>query len=808
MPAAMRALPQWLLWRHEEVEGRKGLQKVPYYINGKKRFGDPGGPEDRARLATFDAAVKRLSTAKGFDGLAFAFLAGDGLVAIDLDSTFNADTGEVNQQHLSIVSACSSYTERSPSGTGLHIIAAGQTDSFKHDPVGVEVYCGGRYFACTGNRYGDTPADVLPLQPFALDYLRSVVQASKDRAKAERQAKAVPPPAPQQRHHTPGQQGNDFKMVNAAAYDRLDAWVPLALPGARQWKNGYRVRSKALNRELEEDLQLTPEGIMDFGEEQGMSPIDVVLKWVPGMAAPKDALEWLALRLGVTLTRRAPVRLAAANGAPTPEPDIGPDPPPSPPEDESATAVGEGGSSRRAPRRPRKGGGGPIGGAVERLIADYALIRGTDTVWDGEMRSVMAVKNLRLLFGAPTVNQWLAHPDRRLLLPEQIRFEPGVELPEGCVNLFDKLPTEPVPYTERDVQPMLDLLHHLCKVSARTPEGVQAVKDQMLKWCALMIQHPGAKSRFALVLHGPQGTGKNLFCDSLRKILGKYGKMVGQTELDDRFNGYMSGKLLLIGNEVVTRQELFHNKNKLKWVITEDEIPIRGMHQEVRWESNHANIIFLSNELMPVALEWDDRRHLVIYTPMAEDPDLYLRVLDFLNQDGLGKWMQYLLDVDLDGFNEHTKPLMTEAKEALIELGLKPAERFVHEWLEGVLDLPRRVCEAGQLFRVYQRWCQLNGERDFRGQAMFTRTVERYVKERVRNGPDGKRLPPALTYKPISLKDPAAGSRQTVRCWLPHGTGVPADSHQTEGEWAWSAVQEFETIASQYGRSGGNGGSA
>ena len=296
-----------------------------------------------------------------------------------------------------------------------------------------------------------------------------------------------------------------------------------------------------------------------------------------------------------------------------------------------------------------------------------------------------------------------------------------------------------------------------------------------------MVQQPGAKMRFALVLHGPQGTGKNMFCDVLRRILGKYGKMVGQTELDDRFNGYMSGKLLLIGNEVVTRAELFHQKNKLKWVITEEEIPIRGMHQEVRWESNHANLIFLSNELMPVALEWDDRRHLVIYTPAADDPDLYLRVLDFLDRDGHGKWLHYLLHVDLEDFNEHTKPLMTEAKEALIELGLRPAERFAAEWLDGMLDLPVQVCSAEQLFGVYVRWCRENGERDWRGQAMFTRTVERFVRERVKLDERGKRRPPALVYKQIALRNPDHGKRTTVRCWVPQGCDAPHGI--SEGEW-------------------------
>lgn len=835
MPTAMTALPQWLVWRLEHVEGRNGLQKVPYYCSGQKRRGDPGGAQDRAGLVGFEKALDRFGSMASMTGLGFAFLAGDGLIGIDLDKIADED-GVIANHFQSILEVCPSYTERSPSGKGLHIIVSGQCDSFKHDPIGVEVYCGGRYFACTGNRVEDTPEQVAPLKPYALAYLRDLVQSSKDRVRAMKEQGTQPPageaepqsaqqatqqaqtPAPAgdergaRRTEPAGQQGNDFKRVNDAAYQQLHSWVPQVFGKARAWKSGYRVRSKDMGRDLEEDLQLTTEGIYDFGEEQGMSPIDVVIKWGAAGSTPKAAMLWLASVLGVQVQNRP--RLHAVEGGkarPMAEPPPDDVPLPEHPEDDAGTTAGDGaggaGGGKRGAKRTRGGVGG--GGIVARLLEHYALVRGTDQVWDGEMRSCMAVKNLRLLYGGPFVNMWLGHPERRLLLAEQIKFEPGQDLPEGCVNLFDGLPTEPVECVEDEVEPILELLQHLTSLSAPTPEGVKAVYTQVLRWCALIVQKPGAKVRFALVFHGPQGTGKNLFWDCFRRILGKYGKMVGQTELEDRFNGYMSGKLLLIGNEVVTRAELFHNKNKLKWVITEDEIPIRGMHQEVRWESNHANVVFLSNELQPVALEKDDRRHLVVYTPAAEDPQLYLRVAEFIKNDGCGKFLYYLQRMDLGDFTEFTKPLMTGAKETLIDLGLKPAERFTNEWLQGFLDLPMHPCSNVQLYTAFRRWCEMNGERYPPPQAQFTKTVERHVFEQVERDDEGRKLPPSLVYKQINLRqdggqvpgDEASGVggyRKTVRCWVPRGTG-PRNG-ETEGEWAGLCVTEFEAKLSKFGR--------
>jgi putative DNA primase/helicase len=804
MPQAMRERAQWLLWKLEEVEGRKGLQKVPYYGDGGKRFGDLGSPKDRKRLLGLDAALQRFRRMPAMSGVGFAFLDGDGLVGIDLDWKTEPG-GQPLEHHEAVMQACDSYTEFSPSGKGVHIITLGSTDSFKHDPIGVEVYCGGRYFTCTGARLESRAAEVMPLQSEALAYLREIVEASKKAAKAERRGPelaAAPSPAPaaapMARHESPRQQGDDFRRVNVAAYADLARWVPRVLPMARTWRNGYRVTSKDLGRDLEEDLQITPEGIMDFGEELGMSPIDVVMKWAPGCARPKDALLWLASALGVEVQAAKPrMRLAASGGAPVPAP--GPAEGAPPPDEYTlneppAKRRGKAGRSGGADAPPGGEGGG---GVLQRLLKSFALVYGTDLVWDGEHRTTMQVKNLRLLFGSPFVNSWLGHPERRLLKPEQIVFEPGIEVAEGCVNLWGGMPTKPVPCTEADVAPILELLQHLCSLSGKTDEEVAAVYQQVLRWCALIVQRPGAKIRFALVFHGPQGTGKNLFWDAFRRILGKYGKMVGQSELDDRFNGYMSGKLLLIGNEVVTRQELFHQKNKLKWVITEDEIPIRGMHQEVRWESNHANVVFLSNELQPVALEKDDRRHLVIYTPAAESPSLYLRVAEFLRADGVGKFMHYLQGVDLGDFNEYTKPLMTKAKEALVEMGLKPAERFVNDWLGGYLGVPVHPCSATQLFTLFRRWADGENERYIGNQATFTRSVERHVTETVERDANGHRLPDALRYKPVAVVV-GQTERRTVRCWIPRGRG-PVNG-VTEGEWMGGCIDDFEKHLARFGR--------
>ena len=167
---------------------------------------------------------------------------------------------------------------------------------------------------------------------------------------------------------------------------------------------------------------------------------------------------------------------------------------------------------------------------------------------------------------------------------------------------------------------MLALLRHLCSETSASADDVDAVMHWILCWQALPLQKLGTKMQTACVFHGAQGTGKNLYWDVWRDLYGVNGITVGQTELEDKFNGWISRKMAIIADEVVSRQEMYHGKNKIKLIVTQhDKFPIRGMQQETRWESNHANVVFLSNESQPLALEERDRRMTVVYTPLEAD---------------------------------------------------------------------------------------------------------------------------------------------------------------------------------------------
>jgi putative DNA primase/helicase len=176
IPLALRERKQWLVWRFEPGETpEKKPRKMPYYANGHRRTGEQGSEPDRAALTTCDAAIAAAGKG-GFDGIGFAFLPGDGLIGIDLDGMINSESGEIAERCTDIITACASYTEYSPSGKGVHIICLGQTETFKSNKVGIEVFCGRQYFTFTAKPWPGSPADVRPISDSALRRLRATVK--------------------------------------------------------------------------------------------------------------------------------------------------------------------------------------------------------------------------------------------------------------------------------------------------------------------------------------------------------------------------------------------------------------------------------------------------------------------------------------------------------------------------------------------------------------------------------------------------------------------------------------------------------
>ena len=88
----------------------------------------------------------------GCSGIGIVLTKGDPYVGIDLDNCRDPETGEIEPWAIEIVSRLASYTEVSPSGTGLRIFIKAKLPPGGRKKGNFEVYDSGRYLTVTGDR--------------------------------------------------------------------------------------------------------------------------------------------------------------------------------------------------------------------------------------------------------------------------------------------------------------------------------------------------------------------------------------------------------------------------------------------------------------------------------------------------------------------------------------------------------------------------------------------------------------------------------------------------------------------------------
>lgn len=344
---------------------------------------------------------------------------------------------------------------------------------------------------------------------------------------------------------------------------------------------------------------------------------------------------------------------------------------------------------------------------TEELIERFALVFGHGgAVFDRQEHRLLALSDMREACQFRWVHKgWSESPERKMVRPSEVGFDPtGLDTTVTC-NLYAGWPTQP---KEGNCERLLDLLRYMCSED-RNPE---ALYQWVLRWIAYPIQHPGAKMKTTVVVHGPQGAGKNLFFEAIMKIYGEYGDVLDQSAVEDKFNDWASRKLFMIADEVVARSDVYHIKNKLKALITGDRIRINPKNFAAYFERNHLNLVFLSNEAMPVVLEEDDRRHCVIWTPGKAGRDYYAKVMAEIAAGGVAALHHYLLHLDLGDFDPGTAPPVTDAKHELIQLGLDSPIRFYDELM--LEEIPKVLPVPGlstDWYELYKTWCQKHGYR-------------------------------------------------------------------------------------------------
>jgi len=136
IPQEIKNLKQWVCTR--------GDSKVPMCAE----VNCAASSTDESLWSSFDTA--RASVEQGYyDYVGFVFN-NNGIVGIDIDDGY--DDGLMSELAADIIGKCKSYTEKSKSGRGFHILLYGDLPfKGKNNLKGVEIYKSSRYFIMTGD---------------------------------------------------------------------------------------------------------------------------------------------------------------------------------------------------------------------------------------------------------------------------------------------------------------------------------------------------------------------------------------------------------------------------------------------------------------------------------------------------------------------------------------------------------------------------------------------------------------------------------------------------------------------------------
>lgn len=159
IPAALKTYPQWIVWKIIQRDGKD--TKIPCSVDGSA-----ASSTDPATWAPFEDALDAYERADGgYAGVGFVFAEIDPFCGIDLDGCRDPQSMRVADWAKEIIKSFDTYTEVSPSETGVKMFAIGKNplangknkklegvEGLGGKVPGVEIYDRGRFFAVTGMR--------------------------------------------------------------------------------------------------------------------------------------------------------------------------------------------------------------------------------------------------------------------------------------------------------------------------------------------------------------------------------------------------------------------------------------------------------------------------------------------------------------------------------------------------------------------------------------------------------------------------------------------------------------------------------
>ncbi|MFN3552473.1 MAG: primase-helicase family protein [Novosphingobium meiothermophilum] len=210
----------------------------------------------------------------------------------------------------------------------------------------------------------------------------------------------------------------------------------------------------------------------------------------------------------------------------------------------------------------------------------------------------------------PLAPAWLLDPGTPRF--DRAEFLPGVtDVPTDTLNLWRGWPVRDDVTDDSPGEPPECALF-LAHLRDNVCGGDHRVFWYLLGWMADALQNPHRTCEVALVLRGPQGSGKTIFAKLFMEFFAPHTLTLDKPDhLTGSFNRHLQDKCVVFADEAFFAGNRQHAAT-LKTLITDDEIFIHPKGVDGFMAKKLFRLIIASNDEHVVRADVDDRRYLVL----------------------------------------------------------------------------------------------------------------------------------------------------------------------------------------------------
>lgn len=276
------------------------------------------------------------------------------------------------------------------------------------------------------------------------------------------------------------------------------------------------------------------------------------------------------------------------------------------------------------------------------------------------------------------------------------RYSPGdddVFLSDGFY-VANTYATHLIPQTPAKLKPFE--VKAIERVKAHVAHLLEDEREQriLIDWLAWVVQNPGGRLNWAIVLQGVEGDGKSFFGFLLRAVMGQSNvRMLNAQVLEGNFSGWSFGQCVTVIEEPrLHGANKYDVLNRMKTYITNPVIEVHPKGKDPYNVRNTTNYFIPTNYRDALPLIGNDRRYCVLFSKwqdgaslrafVEKNPEYYTKLYRAI-EDAAPALRKWLLEHEVaDDFPAGGIAPLTRAHEYMVKASQPEAMRAIEEIID------------------------------------------------------------------------------------------------------------------------------